>query len=439
VEGFLAKLRLLCYKNSGIFICKTAAREIMQKIYERWQKKIIEEAIKTRRIILLLGARQCGKTTLCKAISSNNTIYRTLDDETLLNAAQSDPGGFVKLDSSNMLIIDEIQREPKLLLAIKKMVDENNRPGQYLLTGSSNIQSLPNVKESLAGRVRKIRLRPISQGEILGKLPNFINNAFNETFSISKSNYDKDSIIKLAFRGGFPESIRLDEKDRKQWHKDYLEALLERDLKDITNIKRKDAMSDLVSVMASWSSKFIDISAICSKLSIQRPTVESYINALESLYIIERLRPWIKTDYERVGKQDKLFVTDSGLMTSILGWQKDQIKFDSDKVGKLIETFVFNELSTQVEANNNEYSLFHYRDREKREIDYLIEREDGSLLGIEVKSGSTVDNKSFKHLKWFKENIAKEKHFIGLVLYTGENTLSFGNNMWAISINNLWD
>ena len=384
----------------------------MQNIYKRWQENIIKKAIKTRRVLLLSGARQSGKTTLCKALSDENTTYRTLDDITLLNAAQTNPQDFVK-NNSNMIIIDEIQREPKLLLAIKKIVDEDTRPGQYLLTGSSNIQSLPNVKESLAGRVSKIRLRPLTQGEILVKSPNFIDNAFKQYFPFPDKFYDREKIISLAFRGGFPEAIKLDNRDRKSWHKDYIVALLERDLKDIANIRRKDAIKDLVSILAAWSSKFMDVSAISSKLSIQRSTVESYISALETLYTAERVHPWTKTDYERVGKQEKLFITDSGLMSSILGWSVEQIKFDSDRIGKLIETFIYNELVAQIEANYGEYEIFHYRDREKREIDFLIEREDGSLLGIEVKSGSVVDNKSFKYLKWFAQNIAKDKPFVG--------------------------
>lgn len=409
----------------------------MQDIYERWQKNIIKKAMETRRVLLLSGARQCGKTTLCKAIASKYTIYRTLDDATLLNAAKNDPQGFVKIDFET-LIIDEVQHVPELLPAIKKAVDENNKAGQYLLTGSSNIQSLPNVKESLAGRVRKIRLRPLTQGEILGKQPDFLEKAFNQDFSVLPMTYEREEILNLAFRGGFPEAVKLDEKERKQWHKDYISALLARDLKDIANIKRQNAMNDLISVLAAWSGKFMDISAIGSKLSIQRPTIESYINALETLYIVERLHPWIKTDYERVGKQNKIFYTDCGLMASILSWKPEQIKLDPDRAGKLTETFVFNELSAQIDAHPGDYEIFHYRDREQREIDFLVERDDGSLLGIEVKSGSVIDNKSFKHLRWFAKNIAKDRQFIGIVLYTGENTVSFGNNMWAVSMNALW-
>ncbi len=131
-------------------------------------------------------------------------------------------------------------------------------------------------------------------------------------------------------------------------------------------------------------------------------------------------------------------MTDSGLMAGILRWKIEQMEFDSDRSGKLIETFAFNELAAQVEANNGKYELFHYRDREHREIDFLIERDDQALLGIEVKAGSTISATDFKHLKWFKEHIAKDRPFVGIVLYSGEISGSMGDNLWAVPFGALW-
>ena len=197
-------------------------------------------------------------------------------------------------------------------------------------------------------------------------------------------------------------------------------------------------MRELVRILAAWSGKFIDLSAIGSGLSIQRPTLESYINALESLYLIERVSPWVKTDYARVGKRSKLYMADSGLMAGILKWKMDQVRFDADRSGKLIETFAFNEIMAQVEAGEGRYELFHYRDREKREIDFLIEREDSHLLGIEIKAGSAVNKNDFKHIFWFKNKLVKDRKFIGIILYTGEHPVSFGQNLWAIPLSFLW-
>jgi predicted AAA+ superfamily ATPase len=412
-----------------------------RNIYSRWQSEAINKSLRSRRVLILVGPRQCGKTTLAKNLATKNVIYRTLDDATLLAAAQTDPNGFIA-HGNDLMIIDEVQRAPLLLQAIKKDVDVNQKNGRFLLTGSANIQSLPGVTESLAGRVSKIRLRPLSRGEILSTKPDFFEMIFAKKLQFfSAKNYQltKSDYLKLAFKGGYPEALRLKEKESKKWHRDYLNSLIERDLKDIINIKRQDSMQKLLEILAAWSSKFMDISAIGSGLGLARQTVESYINALEALYLVERVRPWSKTDYDRVSKQDKLFMTDSGLMVSILRWQPDQIQFDGEKNGKLIETFIFTQLAAIVDASKKDYELFHYRDREKREIDFIIENEKGDIIGIEVKAGSTVDKSSFKHLSWFKENMAKNQKFIGIVLYTGENVLSFGKDLFALPISCIWD
>jgi len=180
------------------------------------------------------------------------------------------------------------------------------------------------------------------------------------------------------------------------------------------------------------------ISAIGSGLSIQRATIESYINALEALFLVERVPPWTNTDYARVGKQSKLFMADSGLMASLLKWNLDQVRLDSDRAGKLIETFAFNETMAQIDAGDGRYELFHYRDREKREIDFLVEREDHAMLGIEIKAGSAISKNDFKHMTWFRNNLAKPRQFVGVILYTGNTPVSFGNNLWALPFNLLW-
>jgi uncharacterized protein len=409
----------------------------MTVLYPRWQKATIKQMMSERRVLMLSGPRQSGKTTLARELETEQTEYRTLDDSTLREAAEKDPQGFIK-HRKETLIIDEVQRVPSLLPSIKKAVDEDTRPGQYLLTGSANIQSMPTVRESLAGRIAKIRLRPLSQGEINNNAPQFIELAFQQSFSQNHTYCDRDAILEIAFRGGFPEPMTLQDRSRKRWHTDYIGAILERDLKEIAKIHRKNAIRDLVNILASWSGKFIDLSAIGSGLSIQRATIESYINALETLFLVERVIPWTKTDYARVGKQSKLFMADSGLMASLLQWKTDQVRLDSDRSGKLIETFVFNEIMAQIDAGDGRYELYHYRDREKREIDFLIEREDRALLAIEVKAGSAIGKNDFKQMIWFQNNLIKNQDFTGVILYTGQHAASFGNNLWAIPIGCLW-
>ena len=234
----------------------------------RWQEKSVKNSLATRRILILAGARQCGKTTLVRMLATTNTIYRTLDDPTLLRAAEADPQGFVTHDNA-LMIIDEVQRVPELLQAIKQDVDTNQQPGRFLLTGSANIQSLPAVKESLAGRSRKIHLRPLAMGEIHANPPGFITQAFagkfyphqvQTTAGNQHNGYDKDAYLRCAMHGGYPEVRRLQtDRAMRAWHKDYLAAMVERDLRDITNIRRQDAMKKLIQILAAWSSKLMDI------------------------------------------------------------------------------------------------------------------------------------------------------------------------------------
>ena len=407
-------------------------------MYKRWQEKGIKSALNNRRVVILSGSRQCGKTTTSKIMVDKNSTYRTLDDSTLFQAAKNDPQGFVKLSKGTM-IIDEIQRVPELITAIKKAVDENTRYGQYLITGSVNIQTLPTVKESLAGRVKKIRLRPLTQGEIIKKEPQFLYRLKTQDF-VNNNGYDKEKISEIIFRGGFPEPLNYkDKSERAAWYKDYLNTVIEFDLHDISNIKRQDSLKELVAIIASFSSKFIDKSKITASLSIANQTLDSYLGVLENTYLVDKLIPWLKTDYERVNKQSKYFITDTGLMASLLNWKEDDLILDADKSGKIFETFVYNQLISQVELDNNEYELYHYRDREKREIDFIIQDSNGNIYGIEVKAGSSVTKDQFKHLKWFGQNLAKGKSFTGIVLYTGEHVIPFGENMLAVPMNNLWD
>lgn len=403
----------------------------------RWQSARVKEMLNYRRVIILSGARQSGKTTLAQDIGLPNSIYRTLDDFEMQEAASIDPESFVA-HGDELMIIDEIQKVPLLVQAVKKDVDENKTYGRFLLTGSVNIRSLPSVTESLAGRVSNIRLRPFCMAEKMNKSPDFLANAFTGVFKTCSEKYKKNDYIELALTGGYPEVYDLPKKQRVIWHEDYITTMLDRDLQDIMNIRRQDAMNKLLSILASWSTKEINIQAIGSDLSIERPTLQSYINALETLYVVDRLPSWGKTDYQAIRKKDKLIMSDTGLMASILGWDLEQIQFDSEKTGKLMETFAYQQLISCLEADENRCNISHYRDANKREIDFIIQDKKGHILGIEVKAGTGIKKSHFKHLEWFKNNMAQPDCFKGIMLYTGDEVLSYGDNLWAVPMNALW-
>lgn len=406
----------------------------MNRVISRWQQQSLEHSLAERRVVLLSGARQCGKTTLARQLQQaqpDAMLYRTLDDPTLLAAAQSDPLAFVRHDRQT-LIIDEIQRAPDLLPAIKLMVDQDTRPGQYLLTGSASLEAIPTAQESLAGRVARVRLRPLAPGELKGAAPGLLPALLDGVMPESPPAMDRDQLIAWGFRGGYPEALTLPPARRASWHRDYLAALLERDLRDIARIQHKAAMQQLVEALAAWSSQYLDIARITDGLSIRRPTVESYINALEALYLVERVPAWTKTDYGRVARRDKLFITDPGLVAALLNWREEAIGLDPDRLGKLAENWVFSALMPHLDQDAD-FRLYHYRDWEQRELDFLVERHsDGALLGIEVKASETIRTEHFRHLAWFRDHLVGTRPFVGIVLYSGSRVLSFGPQLWAL-------
>ena len=390
------------------------------------------------RVLLLVGARQSGKTTLAQELVAPDVDFITLDNQATQDVAISDLEGFARHDL-DMLIIDEIQRVPELLLSIKIAVDANTRPGQYLLTGSANVPTLPQVKESLAGRVAITRLRTLTQGELTGAMPNFITKCFEQDFKRYYDTYGRAEIIEIGLRGGFAEVLDKSDQARSRWHRNYVSATLAKELKDLTNIRRHELMQDLIAICAAWSAKYPDIQKVSKKLNSKPDTVRDYLTYLQMLFAIDLLPPWTKSDYDKVGRRKKLFMADSGLMASLLGLRSSRIYNQSDAVGKLVETLVYNELAAQVDLQPEVYSMSHYRDHDNREIDFLIEENGWRILGIEVKAGGNFSQDDFKHLRWFQNNLAEDRPFTGVVLHTGSTAGSMGGGMWAVPIGSMWE
>ena len=407
----------------------------MQEDYPRWAAAAVVEALSVRRIVYVAGARQCGKTTLLRHLDLPGAQRRTLDRQQTWQAASDDPDEFVERTGSGPLVIDEVQKVPDLFSAMKIKVDEDRSPGQYLITGSTNLKARPGVVESLAGRMRTIRLRTLSQGEVLGLNPTFLDRAFEGRFQKPSVSLKRGDLIELAFRGGYPEAMALPERSRPGWHRDYLETLLTRDVRDVTEIRNLPALRRMAVGLAGYSSKFLDKAGFATAYGVSRQTVDTYVAALESLYLFDRVPPWTPGDYDRAIRSPKWFATDTGTMSALLGWNRDGIVEDSDRIGKLAETFVYNALAAASDVSDR-YRIYHYRDRDKREIDFLVEDDRGRMLGIEVKAGAAVRSDDFKHLDWFRERFRPD--LIPIVLNTGTEPLSFGKGRRAVPIASLF-
>lgn len=387
-----------------------------------------------RRGVHLTGSRQVGKSTLAEMVERSNCRRYTLDVKKIRDVAANDPYGFVKHTSGETLIIDEIQKVPELLDAIKVILDKDDSRGQYLLTGSSNLHFAKAIKDSLAGRLGRIRLRPLAFGEINGHGPTFITKAFTRELEHAYSDIDKREIIQICFRGGYPEAFTLDARERKSWFRDYLDDILNKDVRDIAEIRKVDILKAIALWLLANSAQFFSLEELAAKAGISKVTAENYLEALQALYLFDRIPAWSKNDYDQLGKRPKWIAGDTGMMASLLGWDAEETYFDDKRNGKLIESWVYQQLAAQAEATGL-YEISHYRDNKKREIDFMVERDDGALLGIEVKAGN-VSQGDFTHLKWFANNLAKTP-FTGIVLYSGKDVLRYGEGLYAVPLSAL--
>lgn len=388
-------------------------------------------AMEARRGVHLTGARQCGKTTLARALDFPACRRYSFDEEKIRRPAQDDPLGFVKHAPGETLVIDEVQKVPPILESVKVVLDNDNAKGQYLLTGSSNLNFAKAIKDNLAGRLRTIRLRTLALGEVNGGKGNFLESAFAGDFLRYYGDMDKREVIHQAFLGGYPEARGLSVVERQYWFNDYLNDLLMKDIKDVTEIRKIASLRQVSDWLLAYSSKFFRQEELCREASISKVTATNYLEALGAIYVFDEVAPWTCSDYAKVGKRTKYFAADPGLMANVPRWNEDQVYLDDDRCGKLIETWVYHELASLCDRSGL-YRLMHYRDSDKHEIDFLIERNDGALLGIEVKSG-TFGSGDFSHLRWFAERLARTS-FVGVVLYSGKEVFSMGKNCYAVPL-----
>jgi len=397
------------------------------------------DALKYRPVVLLNGARQTGKSTLVKFLSGNSSIqYYTLDDFTLLSSINNDPEGFLS-GLHGPVIIDEVQRIPKLFIAIKRQVDRNREPGQFLLTGSSNILLLPNLSESLTGRMGIQTLWPFSNDEILGKKSLFIDHMFSgEIHSIINKELNREGLIERVLTGGYPEVQTLSSEKRKQrWFRSYVMTIIQREIRDISKIEGLFKIPRLLSILASQSASILNISNVNRKTGISNTTMKRYLSLLQAVFLIQLVPAWYRNIGKRLIKSPKLYINDTGLLTYLLGLDRHQLMNYPDNLGPVLENYVMNELVKQSTWCDTETRLCYYRTVNGKEVDFVLENNRSEIVGIEIKSSNSVDANDFRGLKDLSET-AGDQFINGIVLYLGANVIPFGENLYAVPISSIW-
>ena len=405
-------------------------------MYPRFAKNRIEEALSDTRVVLISGPRQSGKTTLATNIASEKVPFLTLDDATVLQSATDDPVGFVRgLDRA---VIDEIQRAPDLLLAIKKTVDDDRTAGRFLLTGSANLMTIPKVADSLAGRMEIVRLLPLSQTEILGTKSNFIDRAFEAKNPVSDQLIIGDDLVETVLSGGYPEAVGRKRWGRKQdWYHDYLDAIVQRDVRDVAQIEQLAVMPKLLAVLAEHSGQLVNYSGIGAAIGLNHVTTQKYVRVFESLYLVHSLQPWFTNRLKRLTKSPKLHFLDAGLLAAMRNVTPDVVKKDKTPFGSILETFVFSELR-KISTWSGQRCLFsHFRDKDRNEVDIVLENRRGEIVGIEVKSSATVSSGDFSGMRKLADACGG-KFVQGLVLYDHDQVVPFADNMFAAPLSSLW-
>ena len=384
-----------------------------------------------------MGPRQVGKTTLARQLEPDRT-YLNFDDSTLLQAAREDPTGFVT-GLPRQVTLDEIQRIPELLPAIKNSVDNDRTPGRFLLTGSANLLLLAGVQESLAGRMEVLHLHPLSEQEKQRSETTLIRRLLEGEIkpAITAQPGVISGIANVLCEGGYPEPLKRNAARARQWHRQYLKAIIQRDVRDIAAIRDEDEMLRLIELLAHRTATLLNYSNLANELAAHRDTVEKYMTILERQFLIRCLPAWHRNQAKRLIKSPKLHLVDSGLAATLMGLTETQWQTESKAFGNLLESFVVQKLICQADWYDRELRFSHYRDKDQVDVDLVIER-GKEVWGIEVKKSASIQAKDGAGLSRLAAQTGAQFRG-GILLYSGNNTLSLTTpNCFAVPINALW-
>jgi predicted AAA+ superfamily ATPase len=412
------------------------------ELVPRLAQGLLDELVSALRIVIVNGPRQSGKTTLLKKYQcAHGGTYRTLDNRQDQEAAVADPAAFAA-EGSPPRLIDEVHRGGDWLVrAIKMAVDEDPRPGQFILSGSSRFLTVPTLSESLAGRAAFVDLWPLSMAEQSGGPADFIARLFRDPASLRgrESAWTRDDYVRVICAGGYPEVLGLTSPvARRAWFDGYLTTVINRDISDFAEIGKIRAIPRLLGLVAVRTGTPLVVSDLARSAELDRATVRTYLTYLDTVFLTAEIPFWSTNLTSRLSKSPKVFITDSGLAAHLLGVaDADLRQVGHPALGALAETFVFTELLKLRTVSEIPFTIYQFREREGREIDFILEGPGGAVAAIEVKSSTSPGTDSAKHLRWLRDKLG-DRFVAGVVLHLGTRASSFGDGIYALPVSALW-
>ena len=390
-------------------------------------------------VVAINGARQVGKSTLARQLwqrAGGQVI--TLDDETQRDAALADPRGFVDRVIDGPLIIDEVQRVPELFRAVKAAVDRDRRPGRFILTGSTRLLSEPGFADALVGRVEVVELWPLSQGELHDRTDRFVADVFNSRLSSSPTiSLTRADLLGSVLAGGFPEALLRTPARRSAWFDAYLATLTQSVIRDLTGIERLAEMPRIIRLCAARAGTELNVTNLAAELTLPPRTLDGYLATLVQLFVIQLIPAWSTNISKKVIRRPKMVMVDSGLAARLVGMTAESAAQPTAPLGPLLESFVAMELRKQLSWSQDGTTLWHYRDRDGVEVDFILERPDGTIVGIEVKAASSVSSRDTKGLRFLADRLG-DRFVAGVVLSFMPETTPLGDKLIALPLNVLW-
>jgi uncharacterized protein len=409
------------------------------RLYPRFAEPRLVEALADSPVVLIHGSRQCGKTTLARIVGDKHGYaYFSFDDGVALSAVEADPVGFVA-DLPERTILDEVQRAPGLFTALKTTVDRDRAPGRFLLTGSANVLLVPKLADSLAGRMEILRLHPLAQSELAGAAPRFLDSLFGARFKTRTFERLGKALAERVAAGGYPAALaRGTPRRRAAWYGNYIETMVQRDVRDLARIASLDVLPRLLALAAGQTARLLNVSELASPFQLSRPTIRDYLTLLARVFLLEELPPWHSNRLSRLVKTPRLHMGDTGIACGQLGLDAAALWQDRGTFGQLLETFVYQEVRRQASWHDDDMRFFHFRDKDGAEVDVVVERGAREVAGVEVKAAATVTAADFRGLRKLKQAAGK-RFAAGVVLYDGEASAGFGEGLFAVPLRALWE